>query len=526
VSAAATSRLIQSLQNEALFDHPVSQFRVLETHISYVLLTGKYAYKIKKPVNFGFLDFSSLDQRKHFCQEELRLNQRLAASLYLDVIPISGSAENPVIGDTASAPIEYAIRMRQFDQQELLDGRQEAGQLDPDELVDLARQIAGFHASVPVVDPETSLGKPESVFAAMEDNFTHSRPLLEDDSLLPQLDALEAWTRCTFDRLASAIEERHTKGFVRECHGDLHLANITRFEGQITVFDCIEFNEPFRWIDVAKDLAFLLMDLESRGEFGLANRVLNTWLEYTGDYACLPLMPLYKAYRAMVRAKIALLTRTNTDLPDAERARLLESYKTYANLATHYCEIPNRYLLCTVGLSASGKSRVSGDLSAQLGLVRLRSDVERKRLFGLGPLDDSKSGQGEKLYTPEATEKTYDKLAELAGQLLACGQPVIVDAAFLRESERAKLEAVAEDQGVPFALIHCEAEESVRRERIRQRRNDASEATEDLLNAQKDWYEPITETEQHHTLTVDSCCDSSAPALGQAIRQHFGLINP
>lgn len=522
MSETSPGTLIQALQNPDLFDHPVDEFHVIETHISQVLLTGDYAYKIKKPMDFGFLNFSTLDRRKHFCEEELRLNCRLANQLYLDVVPITGSPEQPVLGG-AGEPFEYAIKMRQFSQQELFDRLQEQDELPAEALTDLARQVAEFHEQLPPVPEDKPLGTPEAVFAAMQENFDQIRPMIDEPALLAQLDNLEAWTESTFERHRELIADRRATGKVRECHGDLHLANITRYKDQVTVFDCIEFNEPFRWIDVINDLAFLLMDLESRQEHALANQVLNTYLEYRDDFEAVPLLPLYKAYRAMVRAKIALFTLGNPSLSEAEKATLHQRYRDYAQLAEDYSIIPNPYLLTTTGLSASGKSVVCASMAGELGLVRVRSDVERKRLHGLAPLESSKSATGANLYTDDANRKTYQRLAMVAGQLLSAGVPVVVDAACLKEWERSLLADVAEDQGVPFALLHCDAPEELRREWIRKRANDASEATEALLDEQQTWYEPLTPEERSHTIHLQTDQEHVAEAVADRIRQHFGL---
>ncbi|WP_166269788.1 AAA family ATPase [Marinobacter caseinilyticus] len=523
MSDETTGGLIQALQNPALYDHPVTDFQVHETHISWVILTGPYAYKIKKPMDFGFLDFSTLTRRKHFCEEELRLNSRLADKLYLDVVPITGTPDAPQLNG-GGEPFEYAIRMRQFDQSDLLDRRQEEGRLTPELLTSLARQAAEFHSKLPSVADDKPLGTPQAVYAAMQENFDQIRPLLDETALLAQVDRLEDWTRCTFDRLNDLINHRRKNGYVRECHGDLHLANITVYEGEVTVFDCIEFNEPFRWIDVINDFAFLLMDLESRREHALASRALNTYLEFSGDFAGVPLLPLYKAYRAMVRAKISLFMLGNPSLSDAEKAGLKQRYQDYANLAESYGNIPNHFLLATTGLSGSGKTVVSSALSYQLGLVRLRSDVERKRLFGLAPLDSSKSGLNDNIYTDEATRKTYAHLAQRSAELLMAGVPVIVDAANLKHDERDLLEQVAESQGVPFALVDCEAPEALRRKWVSARTADASEADVTLLDQQKGWLEPLTDREKTHTIHVHTEQDHVAEALADRIRQHFGLM--
>jgi uncharacterized protein len=522
VTDAPSDNLIKALQNPELYDHPVRDFQVLETHISWVILTGDFAYKIKKPMDFGFLDFSTLDRRKYFCEEELRLNKRLADSLYLEVLPITGTADAPALGGSGEA-FEYAIRMRQFDQDGLFDKQQERGQLQEEQLTSLARQVAEFHETLPPVAANKPLGTPDAVFAGMQENFDQVRPMLDEPFLLDQLDNLEAWTRATFERFQPLIAQRHAEGYVRECHGDLHLANITVFQAEVTVFDCIEFSEPFRWIDVINDLAFLLMDLESRGESRLANLVLNHYLEYRGDFQALPLLTLYKAYRAMVRGKIALFTMGNPSLSDSEKADLMQRYREYAQLAEDYSRFPNPYLLATTGLSASGKSVISREMAAELGLIRLRSDVERKRLHGLGPLDSSKSGIGEDLYSPEANQRTYERLAELAKTLLLAGMPVIVDAACLKRAERDLLTDVAENLGLPFALIHCEATEETRRRWIRERDGDASEATEELLETQASWFEPLTDQEKTHTVHLYTDQDHLAEAVADRIRQHFGM---
>ena len=238
MSETSPGNLILALQNPELYDHPVKDFQVIETHISQVILTGDYAYKIKKPMDFGFLNFSTLERRKHFCAEELRLNRRLAEALYLEVLPISGTPDQPILGGDGEA-FEYAIKMRQFDQDQLFDRLQENGELAPELMTSLARQVAAFHERLSPVPDEKPLGTPEAVFAAMQENFDQIRPLIDDADLLRQLDNLQAWTESTFKRHRELIASRRANGMVRECHGDLHLANITRFEGDVTVFDCI-----------------------------------------------------------------------------------------------------------------------------------------------------------------------------------------------------------------------------------------------------------------------------------------------
>ncbi|WP_227519986.1 bifunctional aminoglycoside phosphotransferase/ATP-binding protein [Mangrovitalea sediminis] len=519
-----SSTLINALQDAQLYDHPVDKFETRETHISHVLLTGSFAYKIKKPLNFGFLDFSELSSRRFYCEEEVRLNRRLAPDLYLGVVPITGSPERPILGGDGE-PFEYAVKMRQFDSDQMLDNLNSEGLLTPQHIDELAELLARFHAGIPLVDQDSDLGTPEAVLAPMAQNFAQSAPLLSDPDLVEQLEALEAWTQSTYERLEPVLEKRRASGAIRECHGDLHLGNITLYKGHVTVFDCIEFNPGFRWIDTINDLAFLLMDLEDRKLPHFASRLLNRYLELTGDFQGVTLLPFYKAYRAMVRAKIALLTMGNDSLDDTQRAALLDRYRGYANLAESYTGIPDRFLLAMHGFSGSGKSVISLGLSEELGLVRLRSDVERKRLYGLSPEASSRSKAKEGIYSAEATQRTYDRLAALADQLLSAGCAVVVDAACLRNAERACFEEIAENQGVPFLLIACETNMAVLKERVSARAaagKDASEANLDILQRQQDWLEPLTDIERRHLLHVDTSVPQIATELARRIRARLG----
>ncbi len=521
-----SSPLILALQDASLYDHPVDGFNCFETHISQVILTGPYAYKIKKPMNFGFLDFSTLERRKHFCEEEVRLNRRLAPDLYVDVVAITGTPEAPHLNGDGE-PFEYAVRMRQFDQSQLFDHLQDEGSLTVSHIDELGQIVADFHTSVPAATADSPMGTPEAVFAPMDQNFEQIRPLLDDPSLLAQLEALAGWTRSTFERLEPLLARRHEQGAIRECHGDLHLGNIALYDGKVTIFDCIEFNETFRWIDTVDDLAFLLMDLEFRGQEPFAARLLNTYLERTGDFQALPLIRFYKAYRAMVRAKIALLTMVDANTATADKAVLMQRYRDYAQLAEDYTAIPNRFLLITHGVSGSGKSRISRQLSQALGMIRFRSDVERKRLFGLQPEQDSGSMPGGGIYTPEANGRTYHRLAELATEALVAGFSVAVDAAFLKRDERRLLEDTAEAQGVPFLLVHCDADPEILRDRVRKRAaegTDASEAGLDILERQFQWLEPLEDDERGHTIKVDTAGSEPAGALAERLRAH--LENP
>lgn len=510
--------LLAALQNPAIYAHPVDNFQIIETHISWVLLTGPFAYKIKKPVNFGFLDFSDLAARKHFCHEEIRLNQRLTEDLYLDVVPITGSTEAPQL-DGEGPVIEYAIKMRQFPQSQLLGEIQARGELSTDHIDALAQQIASFHLNAPHVSLEHPLGTPAAVIAPMRQNFEQIRPLLEDPADLLQLDALEAWTNSSYMRLKPLLAQRKAEGFIRECHGDIHLGNATQIDGRVVLFDCIEFNEPFRLIDVTADSAFLVMDLEARGLKSLARRFISTWLELTGDYTALPLLNFYTAYRAMVRGKVSLFGLGHAQ-DAAQRAEILCQYRRYADLAESYSHIPSCYLAITHGVSAVGKSHVAMRLVEELGAIRLRSDVQRKRLFDT-PTDTSVPALNAGLYSAQASATTYAHLHELATSVLQAGFPVVIDATYLKHQQREAASQVAQATGAPFMILDCQAPDEVIAARLIARQNadtDPSDATLEVIQAQQTGREPLSDAEQLHSQPIDTHDSASLNSLIERIR--------
>ncbi len=518
-----SEELLQSLQNASLYQHPAGPFQVLQTHISWVLLTGEYAYKIKKPVDFGFLDFSTLEARRHFCREELRLNQRLAPQIYLEVVPLYGSPAAPQFSGDGE-PFEYALKMRQFPQDCLLSELESAGGLAPEHVDALADQLARFHGAIPAADADSPHGTAAAVLEPVRQNFVQIRGMISDPEDLAQLDQLQGWAESVSERLNPLLDARRRRGHVRECHGDAHLGNIALLPEGPVLFDCIEFNEEFKWIDTISDLAFLAMDLEHRGHPGLAARLLSRYLEQTGDFEAVLLWDFYRAYRAVVRAKIALFQRNTPGLDAAGQDRLLETYRSYAALAERYTSIPQPYLLIMHGVSGTGKSTASGAIVEKLGAIRIRSDVERKRMHGLERQARSDSELDGGLYTPEASAALYRRLANLAETLLRAGHPVVIDAAFLKRAQRTLFHDVAQRLGVAHLIVHCNTEESFVREWIRRRAaagTDVSEAGESVLDAQLASQEKLGEDEIMYTWEVAPLLPESIDAL--VIRLHHVL---
>jgi uncharacterized protein len=471
----------------------------VETHISYVLLGGEHAYKVKKAVNLDFLDFTTLEKRRFYCQEELTLNRRLAPSIYLDVVPIAGRADAPVLGGTGS-PLEYAVKMRQFDQEGLLSRVLARDELTSWRVDEIAEEVASFHARTARAAPGAPYGDPEHTVAPARQNFSQMIEVVRDPADLATLERLRVWTEDEAGRCFEAFQSRKRDGFVRECHGDLHLGNIALVDGKVTLFDCIEFNASMRWIDVMSDVAFLVMDLRDRKRPDLAARFLNAYLEMTGDYGGLAVLRFYVTYRALVRAKVAALRlgQARSLGENDERRDLVAEYRGYLSLATSAAERPHPGLLITHGVTGSGKTTRAQAVVDSIGAIRLRSDVERKRLAGLQVLARTSSSIGGGLYSSDRDRQTYERLADLACIVLRAGYTAIVDAAFLQRWQRDLLKRVAVDLNVPFTIADCSAPEPVLRERVMKRLEhdrDASEATIDVLEHQLAHADPLSSEE-------------------------------
>jgi len=499
--------LIQNLCScENNFPHPIQTLEQIETHISTVILCGDVVYKIKKPVNFGFLDFTTLEQRHHFCEEELRLNRRLAPELYLEVVAIRGSIEQPHIGGEGEI-LEYAVKMRQFSQQGLLDKQLAEGNLNGQQMDALATTIYRFHQQAAIATTTSVLGSPAEVFAPMQQNFDQLYPLIKEPEAVAQLKRLEQWSQQQYQKLEPLLQERKDQSFIRECHGDMHLGNMTLQGEEITIFDGIEFNESFRWIDSVSEIAFLIMDLDDRQAPQLARRFLNAYLEQSGDYQGLPLLKFYQVYRALVRAKIASFRLAQEGLSDSDQQQAMKQYRSYSDLAERYTQPQTTRLCATHGLSGSGKSHLSLQAVEQYGFIRLRSDVERKRLFDLTAQQNSNSALNDGLYSPEATEKTYQRLQQLSEVILAGGFSPLIDATLLDPAQRAAFKQLAHNNDVSFVILDIQASESVLSARIQARQaegRDASEADSEVLQQQLKTHRPLQADAADQIIQIDN----------------------
>ncbi|MBX9716922.1 MAG: AAA family ATPase [Burkholderiaceae bacterium] len=477
---------------------------LLETHISWILLSGSLAYKLKKPVHLPFLDFTTIESRRQDCELELRLNQRYAPSLYLSVLPVCGSPQSPYLdaADGFGEPIDYAVCMRRFPGGALLSEQLAAGTLSAAKIERLAQRLADAHRKAPVTAPASPFGTSERVLKSVLEVLDQLE-IVSDSEAIP---SLRRWVLEEAQVLAPVWPARRAAGAVRGCHGDLHLANAVEFEGEVLAFDCIEFDPALRWIDVMNDLAFLTMDLRAHGRIDLTFRALDAYLQHSGDYAGLQVLRFYEVYRALVRTLVASLRERGRDAPGPA------SDPDYAGCAQRLtqssADAPR--LMITHGFSGSGKSVLAGRLLEHAGAIRMRSDVERKRLFGLSALQrpadvDLDAG----IYSPEATRRTFERLAACARAALLAGYPVIVDAAFLRRHERQQFRALAAESGVPFTILDCRADTTVLRQRVAERGaagTDASDADVSVLDQQLQWNEPLDADEQ--VLAIEAATDA------------------
>jgi aminoglycoside phosphotransferase family enzyme/gluconate kinase len=509
-AARRHSRAIDAaLRRAATYPHPAGRVVRIETHISVVWLAGRYAYKIMKPVNFGFVDFTTLDARRRCCEAELRLNRPFAGHIYRDVKPLSLDGGRCRLGTRNGGAsgtahvIDYAVRMRRFDQRQLFSNLIARGELLDADINAAAQKLAASHQHARrLARADSRLG----TAALMRDQVLAALATCERDprtAATVQAAGLRRYCESELDRLAEHLDARRANGFVRACHGDLHLDNLFRHGSGALMFDCIEFSDELRWIDVTADLAFLLMDLLAHGHARHANRLLARYLEATGDFDGLAALPLFVVYRALVRAMVALLKAGPAGSPDSTPHD--GPYTPYLKLAAKTARTRTPWLLLCHGVSGSGKSVASRALAEQTGAIRISSDTERKRARPFAPPD--LEALPPNAYTPEAIAAHYDRLAELTAEVLGAGYTALVDATFLKASHRARFVALAEQLGVQVLILHFHADPARLAERVNARARgprDASDAGEAVLAAQLASADPLDSEEQRITVDLDT----------------------
>lgn len=492
--------LLKQMQQPEFYPHEVKKpISLVQTHASAVFLTGDYAYKLKKPVNFGFLDYSTLSKREYFLNQELRLNKPVAPDIYLEVLQIAKVGDRAVLGGEGK-PIEFVLKMNQFPEESLLLNLFNAGKLVSEHFIELGIAVAKFHAQAKTNSDIQNFGSVRQIKKSIDENYAQTEQYIGIAQTQEQYDETRQFTDNFLAQKQGWFKQRQQSHKIRECHGDLHLKNICLWHDRIQLFDRIEFNEEFRFVDVMYDVAFTVMDLDARNRRDFSNIFLNTYLEQSGDWQGLQVLPLYLSRQAYVRAKVTSMLLQDPVVSTQQKQESIAAASDYYKLAWQYTKKSQGKLILMSGLSGSGKTTVARKLAPQINAIHLRSDAVRKHLAGI-PLD---SRGDDNLYTAEMNYRTYERLLELGKMLVSQGYSAILDAKFDRRNWREKALKMSESEGIPCQIIYCTAPAAILRDRLAQRTGDISDATPDLLARQQAIAEPFTETEKAHTITINT----------------------
>lgn len=498
--------IVAALLRPQAYPHPAERVELIQTHISYVLLAGDYAYKVKKPVDFGFLNFTTLARRRYYCRQEVLLNSRLCPQIYLGVVPITAVEGGYRIGGRGRA-VEYAVQMRRLPQERMMDRLLATGELTASMVEALAQVVAAFHARSASGPAIARYGSPQAIAYNWEENFQQTEPFVGTTLSRWQGQYLRAYVRAFLARQRPLLHQRVREGRVRDCHGDLRTAAVCYSDG-ICVFDCIEFNRRFRYSDVASEVAFLAMDLDLHGRPDLAQRFVERYVQAAGDAQIWDLIGFYKCYRAYVRGKVEGFRLQQPEVGAAEKAEALATARRCFQLACQYAaQGQPPLLLVTCGLVATGKSALAQALAGEMGLAVISSDQVRKELAGLSPQQHRYEPFGRGIYSPRFTQRTYKAMGERARALLAQGRSLVLDATFARRWQREAAQRLAEQCGALFLCLECVAAPKVVRQRLAERQEDPtslSDARWETYQAQRAIFEPLQELDDWRHVVVDT----------------------
>jgi hypothetical protein len=488
------SRHLEALLNPGAYEEPTTSVRLLQTHVSFLFLTDTFVYKIKKPVDFGFLNFVTLDRRRFYCEEEVRLNRRLCPDLYLGVVEVRESPSGARFFGHGTV-IDYAVKMKRLPAERMLDRLLAEDLVDEGDIRRIARVVGEFHLSAERSKEIDSYGSVEVIRRNWLENFQQVEPFVSRTLTEADLHFIRAWAECFLEEHQELFAERVVGGFVRDCDGDIHSENICLTE-RVYIFDCIEFNARFRFSDTAADVAFLLMDLEYRGRRDLAEILLREYCAVTGDSGMLEVLDFYRVYRAFVRGKVESFRLDDPLIVAREKVLAQERASRYFRLARGL--ILRRTLApCLVvfcGLMGVGKSTLARELSFELGFELLSSDILRKELAGLPKTARCHDGYNQGIYSPEFTRHTYREMFRRAEQALRGGRGVILDASFSRRDDRIEAAALVRRMGVRLSLFTVRCPDDIARKRLELRQDDSAEASDgrwELYSRQKNDFEPL-----------------------------------
>jgi len=516
---------IEALLSPAAYPHAVKQIELRQTHISYVFIVDDVVYKLKKPLDFGFLDYSTLEKRKHFCEEEVRLNRRLCEDTYLGVEPVASSGGKIALNAQGEV-LDYAVKMRRLPEERMMSQLVERDNIVPSMLDALAERIAGFHMSSEQSNEINQLGGLETVAANWRENFEQTEGYVGRTITRSQLDDIRAFVEGVVTGDEALFIERVEGGRVRDCHGDMRTDAVCFEDDQVSIYDCIEFNERFRYSDVAADIAFLAMDLEFRGRRDLSDEILGRYLSYTLDSTLPLLLRFYKCYRAYVRGKVDGFQLDQPEISEAQKAHVTADARRYFELAESYAsQSTPQALIVTIGVTGSGKSHLANALAAHIGAVILSSDVTRKQLLGIEPTERHHESFESGIYDPDVTKRTYEALIDNARSWLQRGKPVILDATFLLHSQRRLALLLASESGAAFLAVECDADEQTVWERLSTRQGDkrvVSDGRWEIYQTQQERREPVEELPPGTHAVVDTALP--LPEQIAAVNEHLAAV--
>jgi len=503
----ALSVLLEALQNPKIYPEKPESVDMLQTHVSAIFLAGKHVYKIKKPVNFGFLDFTSLEKRKHYCHEEVVLNRRLCPQVYLGVVDIRLQEGRIQLGEGSGEIVEYAVLMERLPQDAMMDRWLAEGKVTSEVLQKIAAKVTQFHDRAATNPEIASFGKIAVIRTNVEENFSQTEKYVGASLSAKEFQGIRDHTRKFMEGHLPLFEKRFTDGKIRDCHGDLHLQHICLTD-EILIFDCIEFNQRFRYGDVAADIAFLLMDLDFHGYAGFSAELAGRYLSLSKDWPLYLLLNFYKGYRAYVRGKVISFRLDDPAISSSEKVVAQEEAQRYFHLAYQYAQKMNRpALLLTCGLMGTGKSTIARALAEVLSWNWMSSDWVRKKLAHLSPQDRQYENFQQGIYSPDFSQKTYQALFTRAREGLQGGSSVILDASFKKQKDRLAAFALAQEMNADFLLIECTCEEGIIQERLAQRARKEFEPSDgrwEIFQEQKKDFEKFEGLDSRLFLTLDT----------------------
>lgn len=501
------SKVVQAMTDPSFYADKPPSVDFIETHISYVFVAGDFVYKVKKPVRFDFLDFTTLEKRKFYCEEELRLNRRLAPHTYLGVVPICQDVQGKLSLGEGAEIIDYAVKMKKLPSDKMLKTVLAAGKGDKKTMNRIAEKLAAFHRQAKTGRHIDAVGDLDHLRRNAEENFQETKRYL--DITIPefQYQFIQAFTEKTLSEKEALFRKRISEHRIRECHGDLHLDHICVTD-DIIIFDCIEFNERFRCGDVAEDVAFLTMDLDFNGYPHLAKSFETSYVKYSGDDDMPQLLNFYRCYYAVVRGKVTSFRLHQDRLGESERERIIQTARQYFEWAYRYAlRLEKPALILTAGLMGSGKSYQARILSQSLGAVVLSTDTLRKKIFGVRNREHRHDDYGQGVYSADHSSTVYQQLLERAEKIIRRNKAVILDASFKKREHRIQAAALAERLGIRFYVLECICPEETARKRLEKRvleNKSVSDGRWALYQSQKEDFEPLTDIPVQSHFVMDT----------------------